>query len=97
MAMCQKKDIYIYIYIYNKCDQHSQFLFYITTDTSIQKILLNITDISQKVSYKCCVEVGKVCTIILVDIYTVYTYFKLFNVWCYLLKAYSDRALVALF
>lgn len=74
-------------YIYNKCNQHIQFLFYITTDTSIQTILLNILDISQKISYKCCVKVGKVCTIIFV-----YIYYKLLNVWCYLLKAYSNRA-----
>ena len=61
------------IYIYNKCDQHIQFLFYITTDTSIQKILLNITDISQKIFYKCCVKVEKVCTIIYIYIY-IYIY-----------------------
>jgi len=84
----EERHIYIYIYIYNKCDHHIKFSFYITTYTSIQNILLNITDISQKKSHKC-VEVGKVCTIIFVDIY-----YKLFNLWCYLLKAYSDRALV---
>jgi len=35
------------------------------------------------------VKAGKGRTIIFVDIY-----YKLFNLWHYLLKAYSDRALV---
>jgi hypothetical protein len=66
MAMCQKKDIYKRNGIIKL-----NFFFYVTTDTSTQNILLNITDISHKISYKCYMKVVKVCTIIFVDIYLI--------------------------
>jgi hypothetical protein len=83
MPRCEKKDIQ------NKCDRCVQLLFYITTHISIQNMLINITDIGHKISDKCCMKIVKICTIIFVDIF-----YKVFDLWHYLLKIYSASALV---